>query len=58
MVALQHNLIVRVFGERLKSNGKGGKVLACPAMRKPMHIIFSALKHHHPFDPQAGLVRH
>ncbi|MGB4860526.1 MAG: transposase, partial [Dokdonella sp.] len=33
MVALKHNPIIRTFGERLKSNGKRGKVLLCAAMR-------------------------
>ena len=55
LVALQHNPIIKVFGERLKGNGKRGKVLVCAAMRKLMHLIFGVLKHHQPFNPQAGL---
>ncbi|MGB4860342.1 MAG: IS110 family transposase, partial [Dokdonella sp.] len=55
MVALKHNPIIRTFGERLKSNGKRGKVLLCAAMRKLMHLIFGVLKNQQPFDPNAGL---
>jgi transposase len=58
MVALQHNPIIRAFRERLKGNGKRGKVLICAAMRKLMHPIFGVLKHHRSFDPQAGLAGH
>jgi transposase len=57
MVALQHNPIIRAFGERLKGNGKRGKVLICAAMRKLMHMIFGVLKNQQDFDPHAALAR-
>lgn len=53
--ALTHNPIIRAFGDRLKGNGKRGKVVLCAAMRKLMHIIFGVLKNQQPFDPNAGL---
>lgn len=55
MVAIQHNPIVKAFAERLRDNGKRGKVLICAAMRKLMHIVFGVLKNQQPFNPTAGL---
>jgi len=37
--------------ERLKKNGKNGKVIVCAVMRKLVHIIFGILKSVKPFDP-------
>jgi len=51
MSAMQHNPIVRKFAERLKENGKEGKVLVGAAMRKLLHIIYGVWSSGKPFDP-------
>ena len=55
LCALRFNPLIRVFCERLKANGKNGKVVACAAMRKLIHIAFSVLKSGKPFDPTLPL---
>lgn len=51
LVSIQHNPVIRVMYERLKKNGKNGKVIVCAIMRKLVHIIFGILKSGQPFDP-------
>jgi transposase len=51
LVAWRHNPAIHVFCERLKTNGKNGKAIACAAMRKLVHIAFAILKSNKPFDP-------
>jgi transposase len=51
LVSIQYNPVIRVMYERLKKNGKNGKVIVCAIMRKLVHIIFGILKSGQPFDP-------
>ena len=51
LVSIRYNPVIRVMYERLKKNGKNGKVIVCAIMRKPVHIIFGILKSGQPFDP-------
>jgi len=55
LTAWRHNPIVRTFCERLKAHGKNGKVIACAAMRKLVHIAFAVLRSGKPFDPNFAL---
>jgi transposase len=55
LVAEPHNPVIRAFCERLKATGKNGKVIACAAMRKLIHIAFAILKPGQPFDPNFAL---
>ena len=49
--AMQHNPIVKDFAERLKANGKEGKVLVGAVMRKLLHIVYGVWSSGKPFDP-------
>jgi transposase len=51
LVAWQYNPAIRTYCERLKTNGKNGKLIACAAMRKLIHLAFAVLKSGKPFDP-------
>jgi transposase len=55
LVAWRHNPIIKAFCERLKAKGKNGKLVACAAMRKLLHLAFAILKSGKPFDPNYGL---
>lgn len=55
LVAMQYNPIIIRFAERLRKNGKNGKVIVCAVMRKLVHIIFGVLKSGRPFDAAFGL---
>lgn len=55
LVAMQYNPIIVNFSERLRKNGKNGKVIVCAVMRKLVHIVFGILKSGRPFDPTFGL---
>lgn len=55
LVAWKHNPVIHAFCERLKANGKHGKVIACAAMRKLLHLAFGVLKSAQPFDPKFAL---
>ena len=55
LVAWRFNPVIREFCERLKANGKNGKVIACAAMRKLLHIAYGVLKSGQPFDPNKAL---
>jgi transposase len=44
MSALKHNHIIREFGDRLKTQGKAGKVVIVAAMHKLLRMIFAILK--------------
>ncbi len=55
LVAQQHNPVLKAFSERLKANGKKGKVILCAIMRKLIHIAFGVLKSGRPFDPNFAL---
>lgn len=51
LVAWRYNPAIRTYCERLKANGKNGKLIACAAMRKLIHLAFAILKSGKPFDP-------
>jgi transposase len=55
LVSIQYNPVIRAMYERLKKNGKNGKVIVCAVMRKLVHIIFGILKSGKPFDPNFRL---
>jgi transposase len=55
LVAWRHNPVIKAFCERLKANGKNGKVVACAAMRKLVHLAFGVLRSGKPFDPKLAL---
>jgi transposase len=42
MSAMQHNILMKNFANKLKSKGKRGKVIVVAIMRKLLHIIFDA----------------
>ena len=50
LVAMTHNPTIHTFSQRLKQQGKNGKVIVCAAMRKLIHIIYGVLKSKQPFD--------
>lgn len=50
MVALRHNTVLQVFGERMKANGLVPKAVIGAAMRKLVHIIYGVVKSGKPFD--------
>jgi transposase len=54
-LAWRHNPVIKAFCERLKANGKNGKVVACAAMRKLVHLAFGVLRSGKPFDPKLAL---
>lgn len=57
VVASQHNPIVRAFGDRLKAQGKAGKMMIGAAMRKLLTLAYSVLKSGCPFDPEWALAK-
>ncbi|MEQ1560843.1 MAG: transposase [Methyloglobulus sp.] len=61
LVAWQYKPAIRTCCERLKANGKNGKLIACAAIpsgaqvRKLIHLAFAVLKSGKPFDPNFSL---
>jgi transposase len=56
LVAWQYNsAAIRTYCERLKANSKNGKLIACAAMRKLIHLAFAVLKSGKLFDPNFSL---
>ena len=55
LVAWQFNPAIRTYCERLKANGKNGKLIACATMRKLVHLAFAVLKSGKPFDTNFSL---
>lgn len=55
LAAMRFNPVIRVFVQRLKERGKNGKVIACAAMRKLLHLIYGVLNTQKPFDPNLHL---
>lgn len=51
LVAWRHNPLIRAFCERLKAQGKNGKLIVCAAMRKLLVLAYGVLKSGQPFDP-------
>ena len=50
MSAMQHNILMKNFANKLKSKGKRGKVIVVAIMRKLLHIIFGVIKNNTIFD--------
>ena len=55
LVAWRYNPLIHTFCERLKANGKNGKVIVCAAMRKLIHLAFGVIKSGQPFDPNYAI---
>lgn len=55
LVAWKYNPSIQAYCERLKANGKNGKLIVCAAMRKLIHLAFAVLKSGKPFDPNYSL---
>jgi transposase len=51
MSAARHNPLLKTFAQRLKANGKPGKLILAAVMRKLLHIAFGVLKSGQPFNP-------
>ena len=51
LVAWRHNPLIRAFCERLKAQGKNGKLVVAAAMRKLLVLAYGVLKSGQPFDP-------
>jgi len=47
--------LIRAFCERLKAQGKNGKIIACAALRKRLVLAYGVLKSGQPFDPNYAL---
>ena len=50
VVALQHNPLIKAFGDRLRARGKRPLQIVCAAMRKLLHLAYGVLKHQLPFN--------
>jgi transposase len=50
--ALQHNAVIKAFGDRLRDRGKRPMEIIVAAMRKLLVLVFGVLKTGRPFDPQ------
>jgi transposase len=55
LVAWRHNPLIRAFCERLKAQGKNGKLIVGAAMRKLLVLAYGVLKSGQPFDPNYAL---
>jgi transposase len=51
IVAVQYNIVIKLFARRLGENGKTPMQIVGAAMRKLLHIAFGVIKHNRPFDP-------
>ena len=51
MVAGKHNPLVAAFWQRLKAQGKPGKVIVVACMHKLLAIAYGVLKSGKPFNP-------
>ena len=51
IVAKRHNPILKVFAERMKSNGLKPKQVIAAVMRKLLHLAYGILKNKEPFNP-------
>ena len=57
LVALRHNPVLKVFGERMKANGLAPKAVVGAAMRKLTHLIYGVVKSGKPFDASFAIDR-
>ena len=51
MVAGQYNPVIRAFWQRLKAQGKPGKVVIVACMHKLICMVYAVLRSGRPFDP-------
>ncbi len=49
--ASRYNPVLREFYQRLLERGKSKMAAVGAVMRKLLHIVYGALKHNRPFDP-------
>lgn len=54
IVAVQYNIVIKLFARRLGENGKTPMQIVAAAMRKLLHIAFGVIKHDRPFDPNSA----
>ena len=54
MVALRHNPILKIFGERLRANGLAPKAVIGAVMRKLVHMIYGVVRSGEPFRADFG----
>jgi len=52
MSAMGHNPVIKTFANRLRENGKKGKVVVLACVRKLIHIIYAILKKQEAFNPK------
>ena len=52
MSAMGHNPVIKAFANRLRENGKKGKVVVLACVRKLIHIIYAILKKQEAFNPR------
>ena len=55
LVALRHNPVIRLFGERLKAKGLAPKAVIGACMHKMAMLIFGVLRSGVPFDIKMAL---
>jgi len=56
LVAVRYNPVLKAFYDRLRAAGKVAKVALTACMRKLLTILNAMVKHHTPWQPQAGSV--
>lgn len=56
LVAVRYNPVLKAFYNRLRAAGKAAKVALTACMRKLLTILNAMVKHHTPWQPQAGAV--
>jgi transposase len=56
LVAVRYNPVLKAFYNRLRAAGKAAKVALTACMRKLLTILNAMVKHHTPWQPQAGSV--
>jgi transposase len=52
MSAMTHNPVIKAFADRLRENGKKGKVIVIACVRKMIHIIYAILKKQEAFNSE------
>ncbi len=57
LVALKHNPIVKIFGERLKTGGMAPKAVVAACMHKLVHLIYGILKSGTAFNANFMVIR-
>ena len=55
---IKYNPLLKKFYERLKGNGKNGKVALVASARKLLNIIYGVIDSGQPFDPEHISVKH